>query len=119
MKLTLISIVGLLISAFTYGQTGESTNKTNDQIEYIKKETIGGKLDFNLTLEKESKGLYLYDGVAYNKKDFAIFLWGQAVKRLGITSSKKAAKLWREINTRELTGAEKKALTKGFNTEIK
>lgn len=117
MRLTLITIVGLLITIFTYGQTGESVDKTSDPTEYIKKETIGGKLDFNLTLEKENKGLYLYDGVAYNKKDFAIFLWGQAVKRLGISSSKKATKLWTEINKRELTGPEKKALTKGFYTE--
>jgi len=37
-------------------------------------------------LEKEgkTKTLLLYDGVAYNSKDYSILLWGQAVKRLGI-----------------------------------
>jgi hypothetical protein len=116
MKTIIISIVALSIATFTFGQTND---KIDNPIEYIKKETVGGKLDFNLTLEKEDKGFYVYDGIAYNKKDFAIYLWGQAVKRLGITSSKKASKLWTEIYQRELTGPEKKALIKGFEAEIK
>jgi hypothetical protein len=88
-------------------------------IEYIKKETIGGKLDFNKVLEKETQVLFLYDGIAYNKKDFAIFLWGKKVKKLGIGSSKKATKLWEEINNRTLTKPEKKALVRGFDSKTK
>jgi len=45
-----------------------------DPIAYIKKATIGGPLDFNKKLEKEEQSLFLYDGVAYNKKNFAIYL---------------------------------------------
>ena len=90
-----------------------------DPIEYIKKETIGGKLDFNKVLEKETQSLFLYDGVAYNKKDFAIYLWGKKVKMLGISSSKKATKLWEEINNRTLTDPEKKALVSGFDSKTK
>jgi hypothetical protein len=88
-----------------------------DPIEYIKKETIGGKLDFNKMLENEKQSLFVYDGVAYNKKDFAIYLWGKKVKMLGISSSKKATKLWEEINNRTLTGPEKKALVSGFDSK--
>ena len=91
----------------------------SDPIEYIKKETIGGKLDFNKVLEKETQALFLYDGVAYNKKDFAIYLWGKKVKMLNVSSSKKAIKLWEEINNRTLTDPEKKALISGFDSKAK
>jgi len=90
-----------------------------DPIEYIKKETIGGKLDFNKILEKETQTLIVYEGVAYNKKDFAIYLWGKKVRLLGISSSKKAAKLWEEIYNRTLTDLEKKALISGFDSKTK
>jgi hypothetical protein len=88
-----------------------------DPIEYIKKESIGGKLDFNKLLEKETQILFLYEEIAYNKKDFAIFLWGKKIKMLGISSSKKATILWEEINNRTLTTPEKKALLNGFNSK--
>ncbi len=98
---------------------GGNKEEIKDPVAYIKKETIGGKLDFNLLLEKETQGLFIYDGVAYNKKDLAIYLWGKSVKNLGISSSKKAAALWEEINKRPLTDPEKKALTSGFNNKSK
>jgi len=85
-------------------------------IEYIKKETIGGELDFNKVLE-DNHSLLVYDGIAYNKKDFAIFLWGKKVKMLGINSTKKATRLWEEINNRTLTEPEKKALIKGYESK--
>ena len=73
---------------------------------------------FDKILENESKTLFVYDDVAYNKKDFAIYLWGVKVKMLGIKSSKKAVNLWEEIHKRKLSDAEKKALTKGFESEM-
>lgn len=93
---------------------GGTKEEIKDPVEYIKKETIGGKLDYAKLLEKETQELFVHDGIAYNKKDFAIFLWGKKVKMLGIESSKKAVKLWEEINNRSLTDPEKKALNKGF-----
>jgi hypothetical protein len=90
-----------------------------DPIEYIKKETIGGELDFNKILEAEKQSLFLYDGTTYNKKDFAIYLWGKKVKMLGISSTKKAVKLWEEISNRALTNPEKKALVSGFDSKTK
>lgn len=96
---------------------GKQTEEIKDPEEYIKKETIGGKLDFDKTLENEKTPFFLYDGIAYNKKDFAIYLWGKKVKMLGISSIKKAAKLWEEINKRELTTPEKKALKNGFDSK--
>ncbi len=88
-----------------------------DPVAYIKRETIGGKLDFNRVLENEQQSLLVYDGVAYSKKDFAIYLWGKKVRSLGISSVKNAIKLWEEINKRALTEPEKKALTTGFNSK--
>ena len=94
-------------------------NSEQSLIEYIKKETIGGQLDFNKVLEKEQQGLFLYDGVAYNKKDFAFYLWGKKVKLLGIKDSDQAVKLSEEIVKRQLTEPEKKAINSGFNSETK
>jgi hypothetical protein len=90
-----------------------------DPVEYIKKETIGGNLDFNKVLEAEKQSFFLSNGVLYSKKDFAIYLWGKKVNTLGISSSKKAVKLWEEINNRPLTAPEKKALVSGFEIKTK
>ncbi len=97
----------------------ENDKITNPE-EYIKKETIGGKLDFKKLLESEGHGssLQLFDGIAYNPKQFSILLWGQAVKKLGISSVKDAIKLWENIYNIEMTTPEKDALTKGFEAEI-
>ena len=97
---------------------GNEKEETKDPIEYIKKETIGGELDYNKVLEN-NHSLLVYDGIAYNKKDFAIFLWGKKVKMMGINSTKKATKLWEEINNRTLTEPEKKALIAGFESKAK
>lgn len=111
LKAEVIEIVNQIMGS------GKQTEEIKDPEEYIKKETIGGKLDFKIALEKETTPFFLQDGVAYNKKDFAIYLWGKKVKMLGISSAKKAAKLWEEINNRELTTPEKKALEKGFDSK--
>jgi hypothetical protein len=111
LKAEIIEIVNQITSG------GKPTEEIKDPGEYIKKETIGGKLDFNKALEKETTPFFLYDGIAYSKKDFAIYLWGKKVKTLGISSAKKASKLWEEIYNRELTSPEKKALEKGFDSK--
>jgi hypothetical protein len=98
-------------------QLTTAEEEIKDPIEYVKKESIGGKLDFNKILENETQSLFLYDGVTYNKKDFAIYLWGKKVKIIGVSSSKKAIKLWEEINNRKLTSPEKKALISGFDSK--
>lgn len=98
---------------------GDKKEEIKDPIEYIKKETIGGKFDFNKALENEKQSLILYEGIAYNKKDFAIFLWGKKVRMVGIPSSKKATKLWEEINKRDLTEPERNALIRGFDSKSK
>lgn len=92
--------------------------KIEDPIEYIKSETIGGKLDFAKILEKEKQPFFMFENVMYNKKDFSILLWGQAVKRIGIKSEKKAIKLWEKINKKELSEPELKALKKGYGTNL-
>jgi hypothetical protein len=84
--------------------------------EYIKKESLGGSLDFKKILEKDEHAFFLYGAVAYSKKDFAIFLWGKKVKDLGLTSSKKAVELWQELYSHQLTSPEERALVRGFDT---
>lgn len=96
----------------------ETETKPIENIEeYIRKETINGELNFTKVANENKSPFILYEQVMYNKKDFAILLWGKKVQTLGIEKSKKAIKLWEEINSRKLTKPEKKALLKGF--EIK
>ncbi len=111
LKAEVIEIVNQIVGI------GKQTEETKDLEQYIKKETIGGALDFNKVLEKEKQSMFMHDGVIYNKKDFAIYLWAKKVKMSGITSSGKAITLWQEIHNRELTAPEKKALEKGFNSQ--
>lgn len=118
MKPLILSVVALLFTSLSFGQTKvEKQGKDADLLEYIEKETIGGKLDFKMGLEDNK--MYVYNGIGYNKKDFSILLWGQAIKRLGIPSLKKVTKLWEEINKRSLTGPEKRALIRGFEEDMK
>jgi hypothetical protein len=115
MKPTLLILLTVFALTNVSGQT--SQQETSDPEAYIRKESIGGKLDFYKLLENEKEGFLIQEGgVAYNKKDFAIYLWGKKVKQLGIRSSKKAAKLWEEIQKRELTDPEKKALIAGYDS---
>lgn len=85
---------------------------------YIKTESKGGKLDFKNTVEKYEGAFINVDGILYNKKDFAILMWGAAVKKTGITELSKAQILWQEINERNLTEPELRALRKGFETKL-
>jgi hypothetical protein len=55
MRTTIISIIGLFFTSLTYGQVSDSTENDDDPIECIKKESVGGKLDFNLTLERRKR----------------------------------------------------------------
>lgn len=98
--------------------TGSKQEQAGNSIEaFIKKESVpGGKLDFYTSLEDE-KGMLYHDGIAYSKKDFAIYVWAGALKKLGIETSKKAIELWQEINHKELTTPEKNALERGFNSK--
>ena len=98
---------------------GETNEKIKDPVDYIKKESIHGTLDFNQVLEKETQMLFLVEGVGYNKKDFAIYLWGKKVKAIGLKSTKEAVKLWEEIHHRPLTAPEKKSLISGFESKDK
>lgn len=104
----------LIVSLFL--SSGYSQSTEQNPIEYIKTESVGGKLDFNKTLKEEgkAKGFMLFDGVAYNSTDFALILWGQAVKKLGIPTFKEAKDLWESIYQSELSKANLKALKKGY-----
>lgn len=95
------------------------SEKNSNIEEYIKTQSKGGELDFKNTVEKYDGALINFDGILYNKKDFAILMWGAAVKKVGITELNKAQLLWQEINERTLTEPELKALRKGFETEFK
>ncbi|MCD9855248.1 hypothetical protein LUD75_11050 [Epilithonimonas sp. JDS] len=78
----------------------------------------GGKLDFTDTVEKYDGAFVSFADILYNKKDFAILLWGASVSREGLKDYDKARMLWEKINSRKLTEPELKALKKGFETKF-
>jgi hypothetical protein len=103
--------IGISVSA-------QQTDKEN----YIKKESIGGKLDFTKKVEAQYKDAPFIrfgdSNILYNKKDFAILLWAANVRNLGIESFDQAVKIWEEIYKRTLTDPEKKALKAGFEAKF-
>jgi hypothetical protein len=123
MKRTAFFLIFSLISvkkAFAQSDTLISISRNHKEgniSEYIRKESVGGTLDFKKSLEKDEHVFFLYGSYAYNKKDFSIFLWGKKVKTLGLASSEKAIKLWQEIYIRQLTAPEERALVRGFDTQ--
>lgn len=112
MKKLILGFFLIALSSFSFGQ--EITQK---QIDFIKKESVGGKLDFSKDLENGK--LYLVDGIAYNKNTYSVFLWGKAISKMGVRKSKTAISLWEEIANKQINKSEKKALNKGLKNSHK
>lgn len=92
----------------------------NSKDSYIKKESVGGKLDFSKRIEEKYSNSTQINFVdtTFSKKEYAVLLWGANVRTLGIESLENASKLWEEINRRILTDSEKKALKTGFEAKF-
>ncbi len=107
--LTILFTASVLSLAFS-----QEPQQSTEQ--YRRTESIGGKLDFNKILDEEGKTdtLILFDGIAYSSKEYALVLWGQAVKKLGIPTFKEAVDLWKSIHQTELSKSSLKALKKGY-----
>lgn len=103
----------VFFTSFCYAQK-------EDLIKSIKEESVGGSLDFAKTIEEKysSAPFIRFGDILYNKKDFAILMWGAKVKTLGIELLDEAIKLWEEINKKKLTIPESKALKIGFETKF-
>jgi hypothetical protein len=121
MKIALSSIVALLIiAAVTLAQRPDKkTGNVADTIEYIKRETIGGKLDFTSVLKEPGFLPIDYNGVRFNRNDYHVFLWGQAVSDLGVESTDEAARLWEDIHQKKLSSPQRTALKIGFEKKLK
>lgn len=102
----------IILSTQTYAQQQLSA----DSVAYIKKESApGGELDFSRFVTEQEQ-IFVFDGMAYNRKDFIYLIWAQKVRSLGVRSADDAIALRSEIDKRKLTEPEIKALTKGYNT---
>lgn len=110
-KLLFVLLVNTCV--FTFAQQ-------TDKEAYIKKESIGGKLDFTKRIEEKYKDapLIKFGDTLFNKKDFAILLWAANVRTAGVESLDVAEKLWEEINKRNLSDVEKKAFKTGFEAKF-
>ena len=76
MKIAISSIVGLVtISTVIFAQSFyKEKGKISDTIEYIKRETIGGKLDFTWVLKEPGFLPINHNGVRFNRNDYHVFL---------------------------------------------
>lgn len=76
MKIAISGIVGLIIITtvmFTQNVDKE-IDKTTNTIEYIKKKTIGGKLDFASVMKEPGFLPIDHNGVRFNRNDYHVFL---------------------------------------------
>ncbi len=111
----------LIISFLAFGQEEQSIYNQNKKIvlEYFRAETIDGKLDFELKMKDDEAPFYRLGNILYNRKDFGILLWAQAIKQTEKFSLKESIKLWEDIKQRKLSKPEKRAFKKGFSMELK
>ena len=117
--ITLSAVVLIVITTVLLAQNQDPEKQpTTDVVQYIKQETIGGELDFRGVLENPGEVIAHSNGVRFNKKDYHVFLWGESVRRLGFTSSDKAARLWEEIHAEKLTGPQRTALRIGVERKF-
>jgi hypothetical protein len=108
MRLIVLITIGLFFTAVTFSQEV----KKDTVIDYIKAESIGGKLDFEKMIvgygaEDAKEKAYLY----------SIALWGGSVKQLGVADIKKITKLWEEIHKKKAKNEIKNAIIYGYNME--
>lgn len=108
-----IVILYLIVTTFSCSSTKPFYGLKEDEFNSIKIESSGGKLDFIKTLDQSK--LYLMDGIAYNYREASLFLWGNAVKHLGISKPNDAILLYEEIKGIKLEPYLAKALKAGFN----
>ncbi|MCI3936231.1 hypothetical protein MQX03_03420 [Chryseobacterium aahli] len=109
----LLFILLVSTSVFTFAQQ-------NDKEAYIKKESIGGKLDFTKRIEEKYRNetSISFGKEHFMKKDYAVLLWAANVRALGIESFNQATKIWEETYKRSLTEPETKALKTGFEAKF-
>jgi len=88
--------------------------KVTNPIEYAKKESINGTMDFEKVLKNEKGWLFVYNGIGYNKDHFKILLWGIAAKKINMESLKVARNTWEYIFKKSLSGPALKAFKKGY-----
>ncbi len=97
--------------------TGKTEKKeTGSIIDFIKKESIGGGLDYEKSLDKSI--LYEFeDKMLYSQPEASVYLWAKGVKKLGVESASEALKLYEEIYKKTLEGGMKKAFEAGYNSK--
>ena len=81
----ILTIFLLILSYSVFGQAEQSVyNKDKETVtEYFRNETVGGKLDFKLKMKNDKVSFYRVENIIYNRKDFGILLWAQAIKKTG------------------------------------
>src|SRR5690349_51609 len=113
MKITVSSILMLALIIVTTVMVAQNLNekkaKAADTIAYIKREMIGGVFDFRYVLKNPSE-VITHQGMRFNKNDYYVFLWGEAVSNMGLGSAENAARLWEEIHHQKLTNPQRAAL---------
>ena len=101
-----------LINSDISDKTFKENRIKSNPIEYIKKESIDGELDFSKMLigygeNNSDEKIYLY----------SIAIWSRAVKELGITDVNKIISIWEDIHKKKARKKIKNAIIYGYQTE--
>lgn len=83
---------------------------------YVRSATKGGEMDFDKILAAKKQTMFLHDGAMYNKREYALVLWGLRAKALGVTSAERACAVYAQASSRPLSPADKRALISGFDS---
>lgn len=114
----LLTLTCLITSYFAVSQTDKSIDNLEKETSllYNKTESDSTKLDIDLKIEDNNTLFYKVDNTLYNRNDYVILRWAEAIKQTQKFSQKEASKLWQELHLRKMTRSEKKAFVKGFNS---
>ena len=83
---------------------------------YVRNATKGGEMDFDKMLASRKQTMFLHDGAMYNKREYALVLWGMRAKTLGVASAERACAVYAAASNRALSAADKRALISGFDS---
>ena len=83
---------------------------------YVRSATKGGEMDFDKLLAAKKQTMFLHDGAMYNKREYALVLWGLRAKALGVTSAERACAVYAQASNRPLSPADRRALISGFDS---
>ncbi len=108
----IITLVFVLLFAACSVFSGSRYGLSEEDYNYISRETIGGKLDYSSTLD--SAQIYTFNDRQYSHRQMALLMWGSSVRKIGVKNRHDAINLYEGITGAKLNAEDRKALLAGF-----